>query len=177
MSPFPRTQIHAQLQTAAQGRTARARGRALEHAVKAMFRSIPGVLSPIANAVDYANAGEIDLLIPNKPVNSGLWFLPRAFLCECKCWNVPVGAQEIRVFTDRLRERACPAGVLIATNGITGNARQLTAAHRHIARALEDGFEILVLDWDDLRSVRSARSFAELLYEKWINLKAFLTND
>jgi hypothetical protein len=176
MAPYPMARIRAHLLKAATGRTALQRGKALEQAVTAMFRSVPGVLKPITNAVDYANAGEIDLLIPNKPL-SGLWFLPRAFLCECKCWKVQVGSQEIRVFTDRLRERACAAGILIATNGISGNASELTKAHRHISRALQEGFEILVLDWHDLRRVRSGNMFAKLLYSKWIHLKAFLTNE
>ena len=141
-----------------------------------MFEAVPGILEPVTNVVDYATAGEIDLLFPNRPTRRGLWFLPPAFLCECKNWNSPVGSQEIIVFTDRIRQRACGSGILIATNGITGNPHDLTAANHHIARALEARIEIIVLDWENLRQIRSTRGLIECLQQKWIQLKSFLTS-
>ena len=64
-----------------------------------MIGAAPGILTPVTNAVDYANAGEIDILFPNKAPANGLWFLPRAFLCECKNWNSAVGCNEVKIFT------------------------------------------------------------------------------
>ena len=102
--------------------------------------------------------------------------MPRAFLCECKNWDLAVGSQEVIVFTDRIRQRACGAGVLISRNGITGNPADLTAANHHIARALEAGIEIVVLDWENLKEIRSTRGLVRCIEKKWINLKAFLTS-
>lgn len=174
--PYPRAHITERLDVAANGATAQLRGAALEQAARAMIGSITGVLPPVANVVDYATAGEIDILFPNQAPRHGLWFLDRAFLCECKNWNVPVGVNEIRVFADKMRERNCRDGILIASHGITGSAETLTAANHQVARALEAGREILVLDWQDLQSMRSARAVKELLEQKWIQLKSFRTS-
>lgn len=176
MSPFPRVQIDGLLLAASNGNTAQVRGAALEQAACAMFRSIPGILAPVVRAVDYATAGEIDILVPNKATSNGLWFMPRAFLCECKNWTLPVGSQEVIVFTDRIRQRACGAGILISRNGITGEPEELTAANHHVARALEAGIEIIVLDWETLRQIRSTKGLVRCIEEKWIKLKAFLTS-
>ena len=174
--PFPRVQIATFLHTAANGPTPQVRGAALEQAVRSMICAAPGILTHVTNAVDFATAGEIDILFPNKAPSNGLWFLPRAFLCECKNWNSPVGVSEVRVFTDKIRERACGAGVLISTNGITGSAEELTAANHHIARALEAGIEIIVLDWANLTQIRSTRGLIRCVQERWITLKAFRTS-
>jgi hypothetical protein len=176
MPPFPRVQIGGLLQTASVGATAQIRGTALEGAACAIFGAVPGILEPVTNVVDYATAGEIDILFPNKAPAHGLWFLPRAFLCECKNWNSPAGSQEIIVFTDRIRQRACGSGVLISRNGITGSPEDLTAANHHIARALEAGIEIIVLDWENLRQIRSTSGLIRCVEQKWIRLKSFLTS-
>jgi hypothetical protein len=174
--PYPRDQIARLLAIAETGETSQIRGAALEQAAIRMIGSIPGVIEPVSNVVDYASAGEIDILFPNQAPRTGLWFLDRAFLCECKNWAVPVGAQEIRVFADRMRERNCRDGILISANGITGDSAALTAANHQVARALEDGREILVLNWQDLRTVRGAGSLRDLLQRKWIRLKSFRTS-
>ena len=175
--PYPRVLIAEQLATAAdETATSQQRGTALEQAASTMIGAIPGVLQPVIDVVDYATAGEIDILFPNQAHRQGLWFLDRAFLCECKNWRVPVGANEIRIFADKMRERNCRDGILIASHGITGNPAFLTAANHQVARALEAGREILVLDWQDLQPVRSARAVKELLEQKWIRLKSFRTS-
>ena len=174
--PFPRAQIHQLLATASNGATAQVRGAALEQAAVSMFCSVPGIINPVTNVVDYAMSGEIDILFPNRAPRNGFWFLDRAFLCECKNWNTAVGAQEIRVFADRMRERNCRDGVLISTEGITGNAALLTAANNQVARALEDGREIIVLDWNDLQAVRSTNALIARVQQKWIQLKSFRTS-
>jgi hypothetical protein len=176
MPPFPRVQIAQLLQTASNGATAQMRGAALEEAACAMFSPIPGILAPARNIVDYAGAGEIDILFPNKSPLDGLWFMPRAFLCECKNWNSAVGSQEVVVFTNRIKQRACAFGVLISTNGITGSPEDLTAANHHIARALENGIEIIVLDWQNLTQITSTKGLIKCIEQKWIRLKSFLTS-
>lgn len=174
--PFPRVQISQLLATASNGNTAQVRGAALEEATALLFSSVPGVIAPVRNIVDYATAGEIDLLFPNRAPENGLWFLGRAFLCECKNWQVAVGAQEIRIFADRMRERNCRDGILICTQGITGNPATLTAANNQVARALEDGREIIVLDWEDLQRIRGVKALVNTVQQKWIQLKSFRTS-
>jgi len=170
---FPRIRLDQLLATASNGNTAQIRGSALEQAAATMFCSVPGVITPVMNVVDYATAGEIDILFPNQAPKNGFWFLDRAFLCECKNWAAPAGSAEIRVFADRMRERNCRDGILISSRGITGDAATLSAANNQVARALEDGREIIVLNWSDLTAIRSAKALVARVQQKWIQLKSF----
>jgi hypothetical protein len=150
MARFSRKQVGQLVALARNGATSHAKGRALQDLVCHLFAAIPGVRPPICNIVDFAEGGEIDVFCANKGQDNGLWFLPRAILIECKNWTEPVGSQEVRVFIDRMKERACEAGILIAANGVTGNDNELNAARRHISRAQEDRYEILVVTLEEL---------------------------
>jgi hypothetical protein len=152
------------------------RGRALEELVCHIFASIPGIFPPVRNVVDFADGGEIDVFFANKPVDAGLWFLPISLLAECKNWRERVGGEEVRVFIDRLRERACRAGIMIAAHGITGDNGGLEAARRHIARALEQDIHVLVLTLDEIEQINSGKAMIKLLLDKWIRLKSFLSS-
>jgi hypothetical protein len=174
---FPRAQIAAHLHDAEHGNTAQIRGRALEQAAIAMFTSIPGVLTPEPNVLDYAHATEIDSLFPNRPNNNGFWFTnERAILCECKNWNVAAGAPELIVFLHKMKQRNCKFGVLVSSEGITGDAAALTAANDVVAGALADGYEIIVIDWDDIVSIRSAKALVKKMQERWVRLKSYRTS-
>ena len=176
---FPRVQIAARLHDAEHGTTPQIRGRALENAAIAMFTSIPGVLPPEPNAVDYAHASEVDSVFPNQPQPTprGLWFTnERAFLCECKNWNVAAGAQELGWFLHKMEDRNCKFGVFVSTNGITGDPAFLQAANDVIAGALARGYEIIVLDWDDLAAIRSTKGLVQRMQEKWTRLKSYRTS-
>ncbi|MGH9715826.1 MAG: restriction endonuclease [Candidatus Acidiferrales bacterium] len=176
MPSFARGHIRATIHAARNAADNVERGRALEDLICLAFLSVPGILPPIRNIVDFANAGEMDVFFPNKRPNNGLWFLPISILVECKNWQNAVGSTEVRVFIDRLRERACEAGILVAANGITGDGADLDAAHRHIARALEGGVHVLVITLDELEGLRNGAKLVELLLQRWIRLKTFLTS-
>ena len=176
MPRFRRQEINECIKRARAAAGAADRGRALEDLICHLFASIPGVLAPVRNIVDFADGGEIDIFFANKAVDTGLWFLPISLLAECKNWTRPVGAEEVRVFIDRLRERACRAGIIIAAHGLTGDNGDLTAARRHIARALEQDVEVLVLTLDELENLNSGAALVKLLLDKWIRLKSFLSS-
>jgi hypothetical protein len=174
---FPRTQIDAHLYDAEHGATSQIRGRALEEAAVAMFTSIPGVLTPEPNVLDYAQATEVDSVFPNQPNPKGLWFTnERAFLCECKNWNVAAGAQELGWFLHKMEQRNCKFGVFVSSKGITGDAAFLTNANDVVAGALKRGYEIIVLDWDDLVSIRSAKALVQKMQKRWTRLKSYRTS-
>jgi hypothetical protein len=175
---FPRARIATHLHDAEHGATPQVRGRALEDAAIAMFTSIPGVLPPEPNVVDYAHASEVDSVFPNQPQPTarGLWFTnERAFLCECKNWNVPAGAQELGWFLQKMQARNCKFGVFVSTNGITGDPAFLQAANDIISRALADGYEIIVLDWADISAIRSTKALVQRMQQKWTKLKSYRT--
>lgn len=176
MPAFSRPRINQYILQAQTGADSNVRGRALENAARQLIECVPGIVGCIANAVDYAEGGEIDLLFANRAHDKGFWFLPTAFLVECKNWQSRVGSQELRVLVDRLQERACSHGILFAANGITGDPGDLTAAHHQISRALEDGRHVIVLSLSELEGVTSRAEFVQLLFDKWMKLKAFKTS-
>lgn len=174
---FPRVQLAAYLHDAEHGATAQIRGRALEDAAIALFTAIPGVLQPEPNALDYAHASEVDSVFPNQPNLKGLWFTnERAFLCECKNWNVAAGAVELGWFLLKMEARNCKFGVFVSSNGITGDPAFLQAANDVVAGALARGYEIIVLDWNDLKAIRSTKGLVQTMQEKWIKLKSYRTS-
>jgi hypothetical protein len=168
------TKIVRQLiQKARNGTGSTERGKALEDLIVHMIECVPGIESSTRNVVDYAQAGEIDILFANRKYDEGFWFFPTFFLVECKNWTEPVGSQELRVFVDRLKERGCSLGILVASNGITGDPQDLSSAHNHISRALEDGRDILVVTLDELDTISARKDLTDLLLKKMQNLKAF----
>lgn len=176
MPRFPRRRIRECLERCRVAPTSQERGRALEDLICLLLTCVPGVVPPVRNAVDFADGGEIDVFVANNPHRSGFWFLPLALLAESKNWRQRVGAEEMRVFIDRIRERACEAGIMFAANGVSGDEDELNAARRHIARALEDGIHILVVTLDELAEIQTTRQFVALVLDKWMRLKAFLTS-
>lgn len=116
-------------------------------------------------------------VFPNQPNLKGLWFTnERAFLCECKNWNVAAGAPELIAFLHKMKQRNCKFGVFVSNYGITGDATALTAANDVVAGALSEGYEIIVLDWDDLVSIRSAKALVQRMQERWTRLKSYRTS-
>lgn len=176
MAHFSRKRVAELVAVARNGATSHEKGRALQDVSCHLFATIPGVRPPLCNVVDFAEGGEIDIFLANKAQKNGLWFLPHAILVECKNWAQPVGSQDVRVFMDRMRERACEVGILIAANGVTGNAEDLNAARRHIARALQDGYHILVITLDEIAAADGGAAVIELLEQKWMPLKSFLAS-
>jgi hypothetical protein len=176
MPRFRRAEIQNCIYRARRAADARVRGRALEELVCYIFASIPGIFPPIRNVVDFADGGEIDIFLANKAVDAGLWFLPISVLVECKNWRERVGSEEVRVFIDRLRERACRAGIMIAAHGVTGDSGVLEAARRHIARALEQDIHVLVVTLEEIEQVNNGGAMVKLLLDKWIRLKSFLSS-
>ena len=95
--------------------------------MREVFLCVPSIDLHIQNALDYADAGEIDLIfINNNTKGNGFYFLSNVVVVECKNWRQPIGSGQVRVFIDKMRERACQFGILIATHGIY---RRCRAAH------------------------------------------------
>jgi hypothetical protein len=75
-----------------------------------------------------------------------------------------------------MKQRNCKFGVLVSSEGITGDAAALTAANDVVAGALADGYEIIVIDWDDIVSIRSAKALVKKMQERWVRLKSYRTS-
>ena len=70
----------------------------------------------------------------------------------------------------KLRNRGLNFGVLVATNGITGNAEDLTAAHSIVAAALREGRRLVVVRTQELLALTDSLEFVRLIKEKLCDL-------
>lgn len=167
MVAIPQQQIVAHLAAGDAGNTAE-KGEALEEVVRATLCLFSGVTLIYKNAEDAAGSSEIDLLLSNNCHPDGLPFLPPYLVIECKNWEAAVNTATCRAFTSKLRALRMKFGLLVAANGITGDAENKTAAHSHLRdEFLLDGIIILVLTRDELESLTSTDDLLTLLKVKF----------
>ena len=145
MPLIPPVEIEQILTRLDQASTTDEKGRALEDFVSVLFTTIPGIRAAQRNVQNVFRTEEIDIAFWNQRVSDGLHFLPAIFLVECKNWSKPVGSEEVAYFSEKLRNRGCKYGFLIAANGVTGNPEDLTRSHSIISRALYDKVRIMVI--------------------------------
>lgn len=152
--------------------TANTKGQALEDLITAMFKRVPGVEQVQRNVLNSFATEEIDMAVGNAGHRNGLAAFPDVILVECKNWSNAVGSQEVAYFVSRLRQRGCICGILIAMNGVTGNAEELTAAKFEIATALKEKIRVIVLKRQELEVLRTPADFVDLLKRKTLELIA-----
>ncbi len=144
-------------------------GRALEDLVSYVFGCTPGITIARRNVLNQFQTEEIDIAFWNRHDQEGLYFLPYVILVECKNWSKPVGSQEV---VSRVEHRGLDFGILVATNGITGDAANLGQAHFLIAAALQRGVRIVVMTRQDIESFAHSDDLVRLLQEKLCDLAA-----
>lgn len=145
-------------------------GRALEDLVCYLFGLVPGVAITHRNDMNTFNTEEIDVALWNNKDASGFNFLPDIILVECKNWSSAVGSAEVNWFDTKLRNRGLDFGILVATNGITGKANDLTAAHKIVADALRERRRLVVVTTDEIRGLGDTDALATHLKKKLCDL-------
>jgi hypothetical protein len=159
--------IAAQLTAADQG-TTQEKGDALEQVVVDTFCQLDGVGVLYRNAVDVDGSCEIDILLYNQKYPGGLPFLPDHILIECKNWQSPVGSGTLRAFTSKLRQFNLDFGILVAANGITGDAGDRSHAHAHLRTEFNlIKMKVLVLDRAELEALTNTDDLALKLRQKY----------
>jgi Restriction endonuclease len=91
-------------------------------------------------------------------------------LVECKNWSKSVGSTEVNWFDAKLRSRGLLYGILIAAQGITGDAQDLTAAHHVIAGALREQRRLLVITENELLQLTDTDALVYMIKEKLCDL-------
>lgn len=145
-------------------------GRALEDLICYVFEQVPGISITKRNEMNAFQTEEIDVALWNDGHPDGLFFLPNIVLVECKNWSSAVGSGEVNWFDSKLRNRGLNFGVLVATNGITGNAEDLTAAHAVVASALREGRRLVVLRTQEIAALTDSTELVRLIKEKLCEL-------
>lgn len=177
MADFWDEDFGARLDAASATRSARQRGQFYEDLLCAMFESVVGITDTVRNQFNPRGSQEIDIVFWNDQIRqSGLWFLPERILVECKNWTHRVSSVEVAWFDTKLRQRGQNFGILFAASGVTGDRRELLAAHDVIARALAEGRELVVITNEELRALRSSDDLVQLLRGKMMRLTASSTS-
>jgi predicted Mrr-cat superfamily restriction endonuclease len=89
------------------------------------------------NALNAPGSSEVDVCFWNSRHNGSIDFLPQILIVECKNTAERVGSAAVRIFLSKLQEMRLDHGVLVAANGITGDAESLRAAHDVIRTAFQ----------------------------------------
>lgn len=166
MSAFMQSTIEAYVDAAMKGATTADQGRALEDLICYVFEQVPGISIPARNAMNAFRTQEIDVALWNDGPPDGFSFLPIVILVECKNWSKKVSSMELNWFDTKLRSRGLDFGILVATNGITGNRRDLTAAHSIVSDALGKGRRLVVIQTDELLRLSNPAELVLLVKKK-----------
>ncbi|WP_225731100.1 restriction endonuclease [Nocardia sp. JCM 34519.1] len=143
-------------------------GKALEALAFYLFECIPGCLAE-RNGVSHFRSEQIDVGVCNGKHQDGLHALPHVILVECKDWSQPVDSSTLGYFINILDNRRVEAGILIAANGITGEARDHTYAHSLGVSALARGIKVLVITTEEIQKLTCTSEFVELLLRRFLS--------
>lgn len=146
------------------------KGRAFEDLICYLFGLVPGVTITHRNETNQFHTEEIDVAIWNECDPQGLLNLPNLILIECKNWSKPVGSIEVNWFDSKLRNRGLDIGVLVAVNGITGDAEDLSAAHFTVASALKERRKLIVIRQDEIKAMADTSDLCTLIKRKICDL-------
>jgi hypothetical protein len=166
MANYSRHTIEGHLNICANGATNQVKGKAMEDLACYLFETIPGVSISMRNQMNAFDNEEIDVAIWNDKSRYGLFFLPNIVLIESKNWTNPVSSIEVAWFCQKLQNRGLDFGILIANNGITGNAADLTAAHNTIATHLFQKRRVIVITRDEINALHTTGEIIDLMKQK-----------
>ncbi|TGQ80242.1 hypothetical protein EN850_13240 [Mesorhizobium sp. M8A.F.Ca.ET.207.01.1.1] len=153
-----------------QDATTSQRGKALEDLVAYVFGQVPGIAVTHRNEMNVFDTEEIDVAIFNDGAPDGFHYLPSVILIECKNWSSAVSSIEVSWFINKLRSRGLDFGVLVATNGITGNVAELTNSHNLVAAALLERRKLIVLTTAEIAALVDTDQLSTLVKRKLCEL-------
>ena len=147
------------------------RGRLLEDIIAYMFARCRGVRHHGNNLLNAAGSSEIDVCFWNSRLAGSFDFLPEIIVVECKNTADPLGSAAVRIFESKLRSMRLGLGILVATNGITGNEDNLRAAHDVIRTSFQTHeLRIIVLTRAELEGLKNTDDLMHLLQDKILRL-------
>jgi hypothetical protein len=172
MATMAQSKINAYINLVKNGKTNHERGVALEDLVSYIFEHVPGISVTVRNRLNPQHSEEVDIAFFNDQHRLGFFFLPFSFIVECKSWVNPVGSIDVNWFDSKVQHRGSSFGVLVAVNGITGDAFDRTAAHDVVSRALSQRRQLVVVTLDDLAQLQSGKDLVTLMKRKLTELAA-----
>jgi Restriction endonuclease len=150
--------------------TAAGKGRALEELIAYLFGKVPGIIVTARNQNNTFGSEELDVAFWNERQRNGCYFLPNVIIVECKNWSRPIGCDEVTHFDAKIRRRGLEYGILVAANGITGDAANRTAANHIVFSSLSEGRKIIVISRTDIEGFNNTDELIFLLKQKITSL-------
>lgn len=150
-----------------------AKGKAFEDLTCYLLSGIPGIAITARNEMNTFATEEIDVACLSENDPKGLGSLTDFFIVECKGWDAAVGSEQVSWFLTKIRHRGVRFGLLIAANGITGDAEHLSRAHFLVSTELAtSGIRMVMVTRDEIELLTSGEKFAQLIMQKVCNLHA-----
>ena len=172
MPRYSRKKINAFFAQADAATTAAEKGRALEDLTEYLFGSVPGLKLSSRDKKNTYETEEIDVAFWNEQHPKGFKALGFLLLVECKNWSEPVGSAEVSWFITKLRHRALDFGILLAANGITGDAADSRQAHDVVSKALVGGIRVVVITRAEIEAMKTSDDLVTMVKLKLCELTA-----
>ncbi|MFI1919352.1 restriction endonuclease [Nocardia sp. NPDC020380] len=160
-------EIQRHLQNARTAPDTDAQGKAYEALALHLFDAVPGCFAE-HNGVSYFDTEQIDVGVCNGKHQDGFHALPHVILIECKNWSRPVDSSTLGYFVNILANRSVECGILIAANGITGDAHDHTNAHALGIGAIARGIKVLIITTEDIEKLTCTSDFVELILRRFL---------
>ena len=164
-----RRRIRSELSAIRATRDSRLKGERLEALISRVMRGIPGLTLEDQDVENSYGTEEIDLYFWNNRPTNGLHFLDCPLIVECKAWSRPVAGRELRSFATLLRDKGRRSGILIALEGITGDAATRSAGFFHLSSALAGGQTVLVVTGADLEAIDTPGALVRTLRRRMLD--------
>ena len=123
------------------------------------------------NVMNDFQTEEVDIAVGNDGIPTGFPGLANVILVECKDWSRPVGSQAVGYFINKLANRSVEVGILIATNGLTGQDDRRNAVALGIG-AIARGIKLFVITNEDILALTSTADFVELINRRYLRTVA-----
>lgn len=166
MRKFDPERLREMLDNAESASEAAVRGRLFEDLLTYIFECVPEV-RVVQNSVNFFGAEQVDIAVGHR---GAFGSLPNHFLVECKNYEHPVDSKAVGYFLYICISKKVQLAVICASNGLTGNADDLTYAHSLALAASALGLRLVVLTRNDIVNLTDHLSIVELLEDR--HLKA-----
>lgn len=138
------------------------KGKALEEATEFLFESLDFFTTRRTRL--NTTSSEVDLVLEYFPPDDSIILdqFGKFVMIECKNWDEPVGADEIRNFKSKMDTTRVDLGIIVATSGITGDSGK-DAVDEMNQIYQRDGKVIISLDFSDLEKVLEEENLYRIL--------------
>jgi len=149
-----------------------AKGDIFEELVIYLFTKCRGIRLVDRNIIDSTGSREFDIALGNNRAVSPFDYLDPIIICECKNEANPIGSNDVRDFVQKLRTSGANNGIIISSNGITGQIRghNRNATSAIIDAMTMDRIKIIILTRAEIMNLSTTDNLSNLIWEKFSQL-------